>query len=61
MMAQYPPAVWANAAAAKDERRLTRAILSCAATHELATLNTFQRLASEPKCLNFYGSSHMNA
>lgn len=61
IVAQYPPAVWVDTTIANKERRLTQAILNCAATYGLGTLDTYPRLATEPKPLNFYGFSHMNA
>ena len=61
MMAQYTRPVWDNMRAANHERRLTQALLNCAATNGLATLDTFQRLATEPKPQDFYGHAHMNA
>lgn len=61
MMAQYPPVVWGNRAVANQQRRMTKAILNCAATHGLATLDTFPRLATEPKPHHLYGATHMNA
>lgn len=61
VMAQYPPVVWVNTRIADEQRHLTHAVLDHAAACGLATLDTFQRLATEPKPLDFYGVSHMNA
>jgi hypothetical protein len=61
MMAQYSPYFWRYKGLADKQRRLTQAILNCAATHGLATQDTFQRLATEPTPHDFYGHAHMNA
>jgi hypothetical protein len=61
MMAQYHPAVWIDKAFAKEQLRLTRAALDYASASGLATLDTYQRLATEPSHLRLYASSHMNA
>jgi len=61
VMAQYPPVVWQVPRIANQQRRMTRAILEAAMSNGLATLDTFQRLASEPTPLNYYGHAHMNA
>ena len=61
VMAQYSPAAWIVTAFANEEVRLPRAVLGCAAASEFATLDTFQRLATEPKQHRLYASSHMNA
>lgn len=61
MMAQYPPVVWADRSTAKEQRHATQAILERAAACGLATLDTYQRLATEPAPLRLYVNSHMNA
>jgi len=61
VMAQYPPVVWVNTTIADEQRHLTQSVLEHAADCGLAPLDTFQRLATEPKPLDFYGFSHMNA
>ena len=61
MMAQYDPRAWINSAFADEQRRVTHAILNCAAANGIATLDTFQRLAAEPRPREFYGAAHMNA
>jgi lysophospholipase L1-like esterase len=61
LMAQYPPAIWIHKAEFHDQRRVTGAVINSAAAHGLATLDTFQRLATEPEPHNFYGVAHMNA
>lgn len=61
VMAQYPPVVWVNEPEARRQRRVTEAVLGRAATHGLATLDTFRRLAAEPKPGSFYAVTHMNA
>lgn len=61
VMAQYSHRFWRDKAFAEQQRRLTLAILKCAATYGLATEDTFQRFATEPKPLDFYGHSHLTA
>jgi hypothetical protein len=65
VMAQYAPIAWIDPTAAKWQRRVAQAVLSSATSHGLSTLDTFQRLATEPKPLDFYGPipecTHMNA
>jgi len=61
VMAQYSHNSWRSKALANQERRLTQAILNFAATCGLATEDTFQRFAIEPKPLAFYGVSHLTA
>ena len=60
LMAQYPPVVWTHKAEFHKQRRVTEAMLNAAAAHGLAILDTFPRLAAEPKPRNFYGVTHMN-
>lgn len=61
VMAQYSPYFWHYRTLAAKQRRVTQAILNCAATHGLATQDTFQRFATEPKPLDFYGLAHLEA
>ena len=61
VMAQYAHIFWIDKATARRQRRTTRAILDRAAACSLATLDSFQRLAAEPRPLEFYGSAHFNA
>lgn len=61
VMAQYPPVIWLDKGEFNKQRRVTEAILNSAAIHGFGTLDTFQRLATEPKRLGLYGASHMNA
>ena len=61
IMAQYSHNSWRSKALANQERRLAQAILNFAATCGLATEDTFQRFAIEPKPLAFYGVSHLTA
>ena len=61
VMAQYPPVIWTHKAESHKQRRVTGAVLNSAAAHGLATLDTFQRLATQPEPHNFYGVTHMNA
>jgi lysophospholipase L1-like esterase len=60
LMAQYPSQVWVNRSFADEQRRMTQAVLDSAATNGLAILDTFRRLAAEPKPSTFYARSHMN-
>jgi lysophospholipase L1-like esterase len=60
VMAQYDPWVWIHPAVATRQRRLTEAVLECASTNGLATLDTFRRFATEPQPREFYGTLHLN-
>lgn len=60
VMAQYHPQVWVDETFATEQRRLTQAVLDCASTHGLATLDTFRRFATEPEPREFYGTMHLN-
>jgi lysophospholipase L1-like esterase len=60
VMAQYHPQVWIDGAFAAGQRRLTQAILDGASANGLATLDTFQRFATEPNPREFYGAMHLN-
>lgn len=59
LMAQYPPDTWTNKAYLDLQRRLVPALLACAATHGIATVDTFSRLAAEPEPRGFYAHAHM--
>lgn len=61
MMAQYPPLTWSYRAFANEERRLVLPVLDYATKSGIATLDTFQRVATEPKPEDFHGVTHMNA
>ena len=61
LMAQYSPYFWRYKALADKQRRLTQAILNCAAAYGLATQDTLQRFATEPKPHDFCGFAHLNA
>jgi lysophospholipase L1-like esterase len=60
-MAQYDPRAWIDRALANEQRCMTQTILDCAAANGLATLDTFGRLAAEPKPRELYGAVHLNA
>ena len=60
VMAQYHPQVWVDGTFAAEQRRLTEAVLTCASTNGLATLDTFRRFATEPEPRAFYGTVHLN-
>jgi lysophospholipase L1-like esterase len=61
LMAQYPPQTWIDAEFAREQRRLTKSLLEHADICGIATLDTFQRIAAEPKPLRYYATTHMNA
>jgi len=61
VMAQWQPDVWTNSAEADRQRRMTHAVLDCAAAHGLACLDTFQRIAAEPNREKLYARGHMSA
>ena len=60
-MAQYPPIAWVDKPTMDQERRVVQALFDRAATHGIATVDTFSRLATEPKPQDFYANAHMNA
>ena len=60
VMAQYPPHTWVYKAFAQEQRHLAQAVLDCATTCGLATVDTFRRLNTEPKPQDFYAATHMN-
>jgi lysophospholipase L1-like esterase len=61
VMAQYDPRAWSHVTVANEQRGVTQAVLGCAAAAGLRTLDTFQRLAAEPRPHEFYDNVHMNA
>jgi len=61
LLAQYPPDTWINRGYLNQQRRFVQALFDCAATHGIATVDTFRRLATEPKPQDFYANAHMNA
>lgn len=60
LMAQYPPDTWTNHWYLKHQRQLIEALLDCATAHGIATVDTYRRLATEPKPQDFYANAHMN-
>lgn len=61
MMAQYDANAWVDRDLADEQRQMLQAVLDCAASNGIATLDTFRRLAAEPRPRDFYGIRHMNA
>lgn len=61
VMAQYPPHTWVYKQFEEEQRQIAGTLLDCATKCGLATLDTFRRLAVEPKPLDFYAATHMNA
>jgi lysophospholipase L1-like esterase len=61
IMVQYTPATWINRRYQNYLRRRVQVLLDCAATHGIATVDTFSRLATEPAPQDFYANMHMNA
>lgn len=61
IMAQYPPLTWSYRAFALEERRLVAPVLDHAANCGITTLDTFNRMASEPNPQDFHAVTHMNA
>jgi hypothetical protein len=61
VVAQYSRDTWTGEITIERRRRVVQSILSAAAGHGLATLDTYQRFATEPEPLGFYKKSHMNA
>ena len=60
VVAQYDPRTWMSRALADKQRHLAQAILECAADNGMATVDTFSRLAAEPRPLELYNSVHLN-
>lgn len=60
VMAQYPPDTWTNRGYLTYQRRVVEALLDSAASHGVATVDTYRRLAAEPNQRDFYASAHMN-
>lgn len=61
LVAQYDADAWSGRRRAQEQRNVLRPLLECAAMHGIATLDTFHRLAAEPRPGDFYGTLHMNA
>jgi lysophospholipase L1-like esterase len=61
ILAQYDRQVLTHRPVAGARRRLTQAVLQCAARNGLATLDSFGRLAAEPTPRRLFGTWHMNA
>jgi hypothetical protein len=61
MMAQYDARAWADRNFANQQRDALQTVMACAASNGMATLDTFHRLAAEPRPRDFYGAKHMNA
>lgn len=61
LVAQYDADAWSGRRQAQEQRNVLRPLLECAALHGIATLDTFHRLAAEPRPGDFYGTLHMNA
>lgn len=61
LVAQYDAHAWLDRGRAQDQRNVLRPLLECAAMHGIETLDTFHRLAAEPRPGDFYGTFHMNA
>jgi hypothetical protein len=60
LMAQYPPDTWRLRRYQDEQRRWIKAVFESAASHGIATLDTFPRLAAESRPLEFYANGHMN-
>jgi len=60
LMIQYPPDTWTHRGYLNYQRRLAQALLDSAASHGVATVDTYRRLAAEPNQRDFYASAHMN-
>ena len=61
LVAQYDADAWSGRRRAQEQRNVLRPLLECAAMNGIATLDTFHRLAAEPRPRDFYGTLHMNA
>lgn len=60
VMAEYDPVVWDDPAFAATQRRMTRALLDCAAKNGLATIDSFDALATTGAPRKLYVTWHMN-
>jgi lysophospholipase L1-like esterase len=61
LVAQYDADAWSGRSRAQEQRNVLHPLLECAAMHGIETLDTFHRLAAEPRPADFYGTLHMNA
>lgn len=60
VLAEYDPVVFDDPAFATEQRRLTGALLACAAKNGLATIDSFPALAAAARPRQLYGLWHMN-
>ncbi len=61
LIAQYDAQAWSSRSRAQEQRNVLHPLLECAEIHGIETLDTFHRLAAEPRPGDFYGTLHMNA
>lgn len=61
LVAQYDAHAWLGRGHAQEQRNVLGPLLECAAMHGIETLDTFHRLAAEPRPGDFYATLHMNA
>ncbi|WP_296337322.1 hypothetical protein, partial [Reyranella sp.] len=61
VVAEYDPVVWDDATFAAEQRRMTGALLACARKEGLATLDSYDVLASTARPRQLYVLWHMNA
>jgi lysophospholipase L1-like esterase len=59
VMAQYDPRTWMSRALADEQRGLAQLVLERATANGMATIDTFSRLAAEPRPLELYKSVHL--
>ena len=61
LVAQYDAHAWLGSSHAEGQRRALRPLLDCAKRNGIDTIDTFHRLAAEPRPQSLYGPLHMNA
>ncbi|WP_295144935.1 GDSL-type esterase/lipase family protein [uncultured Reyranella sp.] len=61
LVAQYDAHAWLGRGQAQEQRNVLGPLLQCAAMRGIETLDTFHRLAAEPRPGDFYATHHMNA
>jgi hypothetical protein len=60
-LAQHDRYVLTKAFVARERRETSDAVLKCAVSNGLVTLDTFGRLSAEPTARDLFGTYHMNA
>ena len=61
LVAEYDPVVWDDPAFAAEQRRMTAGLLACGKKNGLATLDSYDAMATLPRPRDLYVLWHMNA